>query len=581
METAIEERIMPRYTQTIPKAVYLLTNDALSLTTNNDFELEGQQLIDREHSDTHSCTSSHAMASEETIIEFAPVTPAHKFAWRAFRGFVYGSPESPENAGKENARPLQTSPQKKVSLEIPSLSPQKRKRDLPLSPTKSILRTPGAPTPRAKSLRDVNVKFKSVSPEVQRNTSAPAGPKPEIVALEKEVDDLWQELEQSLEITKSPPHARPKVSKQTKKVVKSDVTVFTSVPTSPNSARDAYARRTEKEVKMILRREKKIRDYARRADEQNGVLKTMVAELKAENARLKAKLQQNERAQTTDGDNDVDLAIGLSKTRTGTGENDTRRSSSTEPTRQDRSKESLSRTEAFKRSLRGENDKPSKNDLNATRPPHRTGVVEEQDSDSVKIRQRVSSATFSQKADSWATRQVDHHKISEEHTTHKQKACPTADVVLSFRNTSNRSNDRPRRHGQTSPMSLTALATQLEPTPAPPKSFIQPPDVIKPSSTSSGSATSTIRPADVPTASSDKHARQISVSAPASMVSAPDRLAAARERLRKRQEQRKLGVGNATSLAFVGMMGDDVARRDDRKSSMLEKDESVLDWAGL
>lgn len=146
-----------------------------------------------------------------------PVTPAPVFAFRALRGALFGSPETPcdrdnnkENAplvnsefhkksfptkksGSPNNKP--TSPKKTHSTEeARSISaPVEMTRKLirspkgkgkqggavPLgptfhpgqvtsilaSPTRSILRVPGQATPRAQSLRDINVTFKSLSPD--------------------------------------------------------------------------------------------------------------------------------------------------------------------------------------------------------------------------------------------------------------------------------------------------------------------------------------------------------------------------------------------------------------------------------
>lgn len=148
-----------------------------------------------------------------------PVTPAPVFAFRALRGVIFGSPETPcdRDHNKENT-PLvnseshkkastteksgslnnkQTSPKKTHSTEeARSISaPAEMTRKLirspkgkgkgkqggavPLgptfhpgqvsstlaSPTRSILRVPGQATPRAQSLRDINVTFKSLSPD--------------------------------------------------------------------------------------------------------------------------------------------------------------------------------------------------------------------------------------------------------------------------------------------------------------------------------------------------------------------------------------------------------------------------------
>lgn len=125
---------------------------------------------------------------DETRIDAAP-TPAHVFAYRAFRSVFIHSPESSPlrplvnpNDEKENARtsPVQNSRfttsssiSKRKGPEKDALSfTPKRQKTVAISPAKSILKTSNIPTSRQASLRDVTVTFKdvrkSVSPELVR-----------------------------------------------------------------------------------------------------------------------------------------------------------------------------------------------------------------------------------------------------------------------------------------------------------------------------------------------------------------------------------------------------------------------------
>jgi hypothetical protein len=560
------------------------------------------------------------MASEETLISYAPVTPAHKFAWRALQGFVYGSPESPENnidlasnnlgAGKENARPP-SSPQKKVSLDnIPSLaSPKQRKRSnvaaqpAQLSPTKSILRTPGgAPTPRAKSLRDVNVKFKSVSPEVvagkQRNATAPVVGKVDVVSLEREVDELWQELEASIDGGKktAEPEKVQVVSKQKVRKTSKQTTVLHAVPArSHDPEREAYQRRTEMEVKQILRHQKKIKDYAKRADEQNVILKTMVAELKAENARLKARLEEKQRPSGDKSGSDVSANMPSASDDRVRGSRRSREAPLEERASRDQAVGALSKTEAFKRSLRGK-------EAVSAEPASDTAVLvyrskpTASDDGSASRQRRKPSIHIHEDPKPAPVRQDDSGSQVVPTTRTDDQAAAGAKAEESPRPTSPlnhhssiRSTDRPRVRSRNSPTSLTVLLSeQLEPAsilPRPPSNepTIKPPVSSAPKSSSSSTSTPTVRPYhDRP-----PHAATTAVSsanlidhhaATTTTALAPDRADAARQRLKQRRERARLGIaGNGTSLAFAGMFPG--ADQDRGKQSIME--ESAVDWAGL
>ena len=555
------------------------------------------------------------MASEETILDLAPVTPAHKFAWRAFKGFVYGSPESPENMGKENARPLQASPQKRVSLEIPALSPQKRKRDSQISPTKSILRTPGMPTPRAKSLRDVNVKFKSISPEILRNASAPAST---VVALEREVDNLWQELEQSLEIARSPPTRWASAPARAKKTITLAPAVVLPPPTSGNPERDAYARRTEKEVKQLLRQHKKMRDYARQAEEQNVALKAMVVELKRENAGLKAGLEYKSLFRP-DQDERTSYPTHPSRAQTKVSGREQQQAQAKVTERQSQATGSISKTEAFKRSLRGEkfevlNDKPEMitkaEKTTHLQPGTRIRLDQklfvepsEKRKTTVPERDKVSAATGLDQPepdapkDARPLKKPSSSSINTTGRTHQLQ--PTRATTTTA--TTNATHDLLPKV-RSSP-SLTVLAAQLEaksatqrPSRRPNKPTSKQP--IQPSNSATKQPSRNAEPS--PQFTSDKATQPISPSSNPHRVSTSlpnspplratsssltiDRATAARQRLAQKREQRRLGIsGNGTTLAFAGLMQGMPGNVRDVERAVEDGvvEESAVDWAGL
>lgn len=229
------------------------------------------------------------MAPEETLLD-PPVTPAHLFAYRALRGWFAGSPDSPDD-DKENLSPVTIKTlagnTTSNSDDVLRLSPQKRKRDslaIPLSPTKSILRTPGAPTPRAKSLRDMNVKFKSASPEVRRKDlkmgvkNAEGNIQPTTQAAAGNSDHKASILAPSPATVKLKP--QPPVL---------DPAVYDT------NLLDDQNRRTAREMKRLVRYGTKWRDFARRRDEENAKLRLLLEDTRRENRRLEAVLRKIER----------------------------------------------------------------------------------------------------------------------------------------------------------------------------------------------------------------------------------------------------------------------------------------------
>ncbi|KAK4945628.1 hypothetical protein LTR10_015247 [Elasticomyces elasticus] len=243
--------------------------------------------------------SAPVMPGEATILE-GPVTPAPVFAYRAVRGIFFGSPDSsPEHDNKENVDPTPVSSPQKLGMmdERLQLTPShKRKRDggatilspskAMLSPTKGILRTPGLATPRAKLLKEINVKFKSVSPESAQQK--PAAAKNAGNTNTNRGASSNKDSGYILRVSKSMGDLEP--AKKELKVVaqtKNGLPPTTNTTAFPPSAMDAYMQQTEKEMKKLVRYGQKMREYARKKDAENVELKSMVEHLQRENERLR------------------------------------------------------------------------------------------------------------------------------------------------------------------------------------------------------------------------------------------------------------------------------------------------------
>ena len=178
---------------------------------------------------------------------------------------------SPEHGDKENLSHIRQSAKsfdQSHDMQLPS--PLKRKRDAaPLaSPTKSILRTPGALTPRAKSLKETNVKFKSVSPELRFKKDS----KKQQVLSEnklKKIAEIETDYCQSV-------------------VVEQEMLPSIVQPHISNDDFESYCRRTEKEVKKLIRQNQKLREYGRQADTENMKLRKLLEGAQRETRRLSA-----------------------------------------------------------------------------------------------------------------------------------------------------------------------------------------------------------------------------------------------------------------------------------------------------
>ena len=227
-----------------------------------------------------------AMA-EFTILD-APETPAPVFAFRALRNVIFGSPNDEDEGSKENAGSPKQAPtlRSKISaLAGPSLSPSKRRKtNQYASPAKSILRTPGIPTPRK---QNTNVTFKdvtpSLSPELTRKTSAPnvvplpEDAKPAVVATQPSTKRALpiRPLETSTMAPKPANKNHPAPASRT------------SEQTSAAFDVEAYKLSTEKEMKKLVRYGQKMREYARKQDEENTKLRIALEQLQKENEELR------------------------------------------------------------------------------------------------------------------------------------------------------------------------------------------------------------------------------------------------------------------------------------------------------
>ena len=227
--------------------------------------------------------------AEFTILD-APETPAPVFAFRALRNVIFGSPNDDDEGSKENRKSPNQAPtlRSKISaLTGPSLSPSKRRKtNQYASPAKSILRTPGVPTPRK---QNTNVTFKdvtpSLSPELTRKTSTPSVlPMPE----DAKPAVVGTQLGFKRPVQIRPSETSNSAPKQANKNQAAPVSKY-SEQTSATFDVEAYKLSTEKEMKKLVRYGQKMREYARKQDEENTKLKIALEQLQKENEELRTR----------------------------------------------------------------------------------------------------------------------------------------------------------------------------------------------------------------------------------------------------------------------------------------------------
>jgi hypothetical protein len=237
----------------------------------------------------HQATST----AEESQIPEAPETPAPIFAYRALKGILFGSPDyDNEDEDKENIAPEIPIPKIKESLQKPSQksevsssplrskSPNNRARQthpvLPsarkrrqLSPTKSILRTPGIPTPRR---QNANVTFKDVRPSVSPTTVTT-----KLLAAKSKATAAKSTEKGARVLAKTTTADVPREDTKA-----ADIAGPLPVPVYDMGSVDAYLTSTEREMKKLVRYSQRMREYARVSQQQNAALRKERDELKRE-----------------------------------------------------------------------------------------------------------------------------------------------------------------------------------------------------------------------------------------------------------------------------------------------------------
>lgn len=250
------------------------------------------------------CQDQGAMDSESSLILDGPETPAPLFAYRALKSVLFGSCDDDERE-KENI-PLEThssyitSNSPKIPLKIKSLTPQRPSPRRMLSPAKSILRTPGIPTPRR---QNVSVKFKDLKHASKNLEMIAEGPatqekghlqnlKHPSVMLSKSQASLGEvaELAMKLQASSGP---QPETYYNVEEI-------------------DAYIAATERDMKKLVRYGQRMREYAKLSQKENATLKRQVAKLKEENAMLRqrgaSKLSKQETGRTAETDGLFELS---------------------------------------------------------------------------------------------------------------------------------------------------------------------------------------------------------------------------------------------------------------------------------
>jgi regulator of replication initiation timing len=238
---------------------------------------------------------NQALDAEASQILDAPETPAPVFAYRALKGILFGSPDyDEEDEDKENITPATPIEKpKKAAQKVDrrgrvdssslqpnfarspnarrregyQVSPSSRKRRQ-ISPTKSILRTPGIPTPRR---QNVNVTFKNV-----RSSASPTAVNAKFLPAQKEPTAATQS-QQATKVAASTTDSAPPGTVN----VAEEVEIL-PVPVYDISAVDAYLTSTEREMKKLVRYAQKMKEYARVSQQENAALKVEVNQLKRE-----------------------------------------------------------------------------------------------------------------------------------------------------------------------------------------------------------------------------------------------------------------------------------------------------------
>lgn len=268
-----------------------------------------------------------ASTTGDSQILDAPETPAPIFAYRALKGILFGSPDyDDQGEDKENIAPAHSSLQLKESLPnestssktssspLQSKSPDRRARGRsPLSasprkrrqpsPAKSILRTPGIPTPRRQK---INVTFKDVRPSV-----SPSGVATQLLAAQNE--------------TKAAPRTQESISSDaevTKDVHPKHLKADGAVEKPPTSVNDmncinAYRKSTEREMKRLVRYSQRMREYARMSQQENVALREERDELRRELEEMRKTKADGRGISDQQAIQEVDVTAAKSRRRSG------------------------------------------------------------------------------------------------------------------------------------------------------------------------------------------------------------------------------------------------------------------------
>ena len=216
----------------------------------------------------------------------APETPAPIFAYRALKGILFGSPDyDDEDEDKENVAPaipdtsvkgvlriaardatMGSTPVRPKPIQSPSnqtrdrhpVSPSPRKRRQ-MSPTKSILRTPGIPTPRR---QNVNVTFRDVRPSI-----SPVAVTVKLQAVQNESKAAISSKKAINTISATTRTAPPAGEKAEDEVGVLPVQFYDT------SSIDAYLNSTEREMKKLVRYSQRMKEYARVSQQENVALR--------------------------------------------------------------------------------------------------------------------------------------------------------------------------------------------------------------------------------------------------------------------------------------------------------------------
>ena len=228
-------------------------------------------------------SDQRASYAESSQILDAPETPAPLFAYRALKSVLFGSydDEDGNDHEKENI-PLETrSSQVSVNSQRSPLKPKSStpQRSTPqrrmLSPAKSILRTPGIPTPRR---QNASVKFKDVKQTLMNLSTITEGQVSENKGNSQPPaimpSEFAQPTEQAAELTKRPqtPNAE------------SELEMYYNVREI-----DAYIAVTEREMKKLVRYGQRMREYARLSQKENATLKRELENVRKENEMLRCR----------------------------------------------------------------------------------------------------------------------------------------------------------------------------------------------------------------------------------------------------------------------------------------------------